>query len=479
MDLRATGLFVVPPEVLDEIASYLSGPEVHFLWLSGHKRLMYNMSAAGGIKRLTLSRSGISIPHALSVGIPPFSHLQELAIVFTISQSVAFDPSSLSSTIRSLRLCFREAERCWKDIPTAKLLPDLEELDLNGLGDYEPVYLHQVPTTLKSLRLRAFDSHKVLAMIKALPVGLEHLSLPRTTKIKEQALRALPQNLKTLLINRSHVWPSLLPKDLTNISFCVPRVDDTEEMMARLPRSLTTLNIHVNFCADSVARITSADLPRGITSLQLSGAPFDMVLKDLPRDLKHFVITRSSFKRFDSLPPNLQHLSMIGSDVPVKADVAELLPRTLQTWALISIPTNELLVVRLNDSSIPKLPPLITKLVIASGDEITGASFRNLPRALIYLELPASRNILNEDIAHLPKYLEHLKLYEAEQLGDPCARLLPRGLRSFMVLKSPHFTVACIPDLPPHLDNLNLGSAMHEISTQYSRHRYSSPKSPQ
>lgn len=85
------------------------------------------------------------------------------------------------------------------------------------------------------------------------------------------------------------------------------------------------------------------------------------------------------------------------------------------------------------DLSIPLLPFNLTTLNLRYSSSVSGKSFAFLPRCLTDLDLDSSKSIFDYDIRHLPRTLKILELNSAIYL-----------------------TNLCIPDLPPHLEQLGM-----------------------
>lgn len=204
-------------------------------------------------------------------------------------------------------------------------------------------------------------------------------------------------------------------------------------------------------------------LPRGLRYLNVQelGAIRGADVALLPRTLLELATTDSdggwSVAERSQMPPALRclRLSFCGANDGYLAA----LPASLECLDLRYCPA-------FTNDTIALLPRGLRVLTLCF-PTISGG-FACLPPALEELRIVFFRtNLINADdeIARLPAGLQHLSLVDSGNLTDACVPLLPRGLRSLMLVGDDvEFMDACVPFLPRNLNRVELGAGVPNAS---------------
>jgi hypothetical protein len=357
------------------------------------------------------------------------------------------------------------------------LYPDLKHLRISG----GPTNLHMsdidFPLDLKSLDIGLCECDQM----SLLPRSLEHLKLVHLTRFSKAQFSGLPQNLKSLTMNK--VWFGkfeilrVLPRSIEVLN--TPdadrsRFNPSPDVLAALPPSITYLVIDraltrsfsdwwpknlTTLIADLSTDLDIASLPHTLTHLEVMQLswPTEIDVTRFPpnlKTLKSFVWERLNASSLRLLPPSVTALYW-NFDVESELDVLDALPPNLkalvctsaipskfrlplQNWpsSLTSLNLNVVHGMSLETFSniVPKLPHtmrnLTTKMQIP---------FSWLPRHLIQLELPESKLKLAEDADHadasqLPRTLTSLQVKQISGVwSNKSVGLLPPALQSLIV----------------------------------------------
>lgn len=454
-----SGLFNAHPDVLNEISYFISGNEIVLLWMTGCRRLLYSMSELGGVKRLVLSADKHLDSWPLI--IPCFKRLEELSLNFgyttvvggSMRDACQFWPKS----IRKLYLSMRQAESCWKTFKIAECFPNLEDLTLSGWTAFLGSYVSQMPN-LTRLRLNQNTTSSIDLIVQKLPPCLKHLELPSNPHVSSASLEILPRELRTLDISSCRLTSSefeligAMPM-LTSLTISL---NDSgirlTEILTKLPRMLRELNVKDGGEAD----MNLLDLPPLLETLTVKAYDSQLhgvVFSQLPRTITSLSLSGASIEVCEAsdFPPNLKHLDLASATFTLKNSFFALLPRGLVTLELGGRAIKN----EVNDNCVPFLPPNLITLNAPSLN-ISGYAFAQLPRTLYYIGL-GSEVVHDEHIGDLPPFVLSLVLSKVTLLTDACARLMPRGIRSLSISSGVAFTFACVPHLPPFIDNIDMG----------------------
>lgn len=260
------------------------------------------------------------------------------------------------------------------------------------------------------------------ACMSHLPRTLKHLSIGDIRKVMvERCLEVLPPGLVTLVLTHHR------------------RLSDDD--MIRVPRSLTHLDLR---CNETLTDACTRNLPSGLKFLDLTcnGLLTDASVSQLPRSLTHLNIGFLTNAAVEHLPRGLLHLN-VRTAQPVTILRVQHLPRGLKHLTL----SGQMII---EDTS--ALSRTLESLHLTSV-RVSETWIENLPRGLKYLHIYNPAGLGDACIRHLPRGLAHLHISNAMSLTDACIQHLPRRLKSLHCY-SPHFTYACVPDLPPTLEVL-------------------------
>lgn len=483
------GLFNVPPDIINELSYYLSGKDALYLWLTGCQRLRYTMCELRGLRRLHLQTSGSKHLRMWPVIISSFKNLEELSLNFgspvVVEGSIKQAFESWPKTIRRLKLCFREAETCWSKISCLECFPNIEELDLDGWSGFKAVSFDNMPASLTSLILRGNNSAAIASVFKRLPSDFQRIELSFNNKVELEALKALPQNLKSLSLPGSNLkleWIPYIPRSVTHLAIALYDSSQLAQVVPLLPPGLVYFKFYVGFNWNQVTVMDAALLPATLQTLAMAMAPYSFAIKDLPRGLTSLSIAEplQHANEFSCLPSLLRRLELHGASLT--DDFTTYLPRSLTSLILHRARTSEKpIAFSLTDKCIPNLPRNLLELIIELSDELTSECFAELPRFLHTLELTRLTQASDEHFKDLPKFLHKLYLQSATGLTDECAADLPRNIAALRILNSPLFTCGCIDDLPAFINDLDLGP--NGINDKYTtdrnrRSKIDPPKKP-
>jgi len=324
----------VSPEVLSEIASFLSGGQIISLWLCGDVHLTTLMGASGGITRVHL-----------------------------------YDSSSLTTSRFPLMLCeLRGLVRLRLHLPRSFLGPTLYvrkrlsqlshllSLDLFTLGNAELLFdasgegsiwdLSSAFPVLNSLGLSLPHSLPNKPPLLSLPSTLESFSLATAAKHSngtwQCAWGPLPFRLPTGLLDLDFhpdapsgfllpKFPDALPSSLTSLAVPMQRI--TKEWLYTVPKTLTRLSVCANDSEEDID--LGASIPPSLISLALifESTPQNEINLAKHATLESFELSSTfsaSYLTFYvslNLPPSLKHLY-----IKCRASISELLlPQHLET----------------------------------------------------------------------------------------------------------------------------------------------------
>lgn len=307
--------------------------------------------------------------HALSHKLKNLGGLRDLCLPFPSSSQIKFWPRRYLSTFTNLRSLYFSLEGASK-------------------------------STYFTMPLKAED-------VKALPRGLEHLTLAIELDIQSRVLVDLPPKLLTLS----------LPSAPRISGACIPL----------LPRSIVRLELPKAYL---IADSDVPHLPPGLTSLNLATAAISGAgLALLPVSLLHLNLEKNELLTGDdlgSLPPYLKGLKLI---------------RALRYAT---------------DEQLALLPGSITELALSHNTIFSDRGLANLPASLKVFNSAWNPNPSAKAYGLLPRVLEHLRT-SWPNTTDHSMGLLPSSLISLR-LDSTLITDACFEILPSTLTSLILGS---------------------
>jgi hypothetical protein len=360
-------------------------------------------------------------------------------------------------TIKSLNLCFRQAETCWsKCASIGEYFPALESLTLTGWAGFGAASMRKLPPTVTFLELTYCNSFTDALLRDCLPESIEHLLLPGSAKISPAVGAYLPRTLKSFSTGYTSVWTAndiqALPQSLTSLSIHFEPLS-ANEIINFLPQRLKSLELRCFWGVQ--ASFTAANWPSTLETLLLRDGSVTLVSQTLPASLTRLELgTVAEGFEVTSLPPSLRTFSV--RDLPFsykktfKDPVLATLPSTLTHLSITSdIP--------ITDDGLALLPKFLQVLHLHAVVSITGRGFKLLPRYLCSLELQRVQDITDEEIADLPRWITHLRLDSAKLLTDAFAIHLPRGLRLLNVSGNGNFTFKCLPHMPTHIYDIDLG----------------------
>lgn len=264
--------------------------------------------------------------------------------------------------------------------------------------------------------------------LQGLPNSLRELDVSRT---ELRSLEGLPRGLRVLDIQRTGIEHLVgLPPKLETLKVQNHQIS----RLGKLPSTLRVLHL----ANTDVSDLTG--LPSSLRTLHLEG-PSIKNLDGLPGTLLSLTLTGTSVSDLKSLPPSLQELNLFNNS-------------------------------RLQFTS-EDLPPLLTRMIL---DNRSWTTLRN-PRYLTSLTFRASdwRESDWPQLAELPRNLRLLGLLNA--FGPPLEDLPPeleildltgyrrpqiaslRYLKNLKRLEIDFSDVVQMPDLPVHIESLNLGGS--------------------
>jgi len=451
------GLWNAPPEVINEISSYIVGQDVLSLWLCGSKRLMYGMAEQGGVTRLLLKVGFMKHLRCWPSIISELKGLHVLALDVgsqsTIRGSAVDAFKTWPRSIRELILSYREAEQIWSTMPnSADLFPNLKILRLAGRGAFGASAMKNLPPTVTTLQLTTNSALTAATLREHLPRHILHLILPCNERFDSSCCTTLPETLQTLHVpgwgvhlNATDI--ASLPRTITDIKIRLS-ADNTSAKLKALPNGLKHLKIAIGWnCSIEFGRI----LPVHLLSLVILDGSTSFKFADLPSTLTKIRIPEMTVEDSDLalLPQGLLSLSLDDPKRITDEGIAAL-PRGLKKLVI----KKKCL---LTDECVPLLPTVLRVLWLPQCSLMTGKCFKELPRGIYSLNLASIRQVKDEQIAELPPYLLALNLGSARDLTDAFAKSLSRGLTSLVISDNPNFTFACVPWLPTHISDVNLG----------------------
>jgi hypothetical protein len=340
-------------------------------------------------------------------------------------------------------------------------------------SDLPPSIYSVLPSTLETLKLMEFP----LEQCTALPRGLRTFNLlsrenPDNLNQTEyqDSLISLPPNLTKLSFeyNSLVTIPTALPKldfltslDLWRVYVPPSGMDSIQNI---LPQSLLHLKL-MNMNGD-IAKILPRKL-RSLTSSHVSLSPD--LLQNLPQSLTkvHFNAGSSRVHIYDMskqetlmslppspsinhdllwdpgkgtcLPPGITSLSWRGFTGTNDAFFRQL-PKALSFLQISDICAHDHAIAYISNHPIQALE-------IRNQSELTGACFKFLPKGLEKLDFTGAQ-IYNAHIANLPRSVTHLCLPHATHLTRKCLSLLPPRLLSFGIEHNKHIQPQDLPLFP-------------------------------
>lgn len=212
------------------------------------------------------------------------------------------------------------------------------------------------------------------------------------------------QRLNMVNLKLHNFSECLFPPTLTSFTFLYPHKCDVNQLLSKLPQSMTTLNLYTTGIETSeLAPLLSLT---HLTSLRISLAKFDTTFaKNLPTSLTYLVASAQGLdiESLAFLPRRLTSLLLdtrrIYSPVPT-ANVPE---HGLQVSTLDSVST--------------QLPLSITRMSRSLFDIFSPKQWKNLPKGMDLTLTPRDKKLLQigsgdaeEHLMHLPTALQALKL---------------------------------------------------------------------
>lgn len=149
---------VFPTDVINVLTEYLEGLDICNLYLTGPKKLRYNLTEGGKVRKMVLRIRRVSNLNRWPTLVHKFKHLQVLVIDIgsggDIRGNANEEMRKWPKGLRELRLIFRDAERMWlkEEAPTS-LFPELKYLQLGGWSKLTGDALRRVSTNLETLNL--------------------------------------------------------------------------------------------------------------------------------------------------------------------------------------------------------------------------------------------------------------------------------------------------------------------------------------
>lgn len=281
-----------------------------------------------------------------------------------------------------------------------------------------------LPQTLKTLVLFV---HLTDAGIENLPRGITSLSL----HYEGFSFKSLPRGLETLNLSAWDDAPAycplensvLLPSRLNTLSLDCILANGVVDFVAALPRNLTTLSLTLELDEDDSSFNSTEgkfDLPSNLQSL-------DIICK------------RYGTQWFNSLPIGLKNLRIETGLRIYDGLIFNNLPADLTSLNIIMC-GNDLSPIYMNYHCFDALPRRLTILMV---------------KCYGIMSTP----IQNTHLLKLPVLLQTLKMRTKLTLTDDVVIHLPRSLKRLLLgshLQPAQFTLKCVQDLPPNLEELSV-----------------------
>lgn len=431
-------LNALPPEVLNEITSYLLSDHLEALLLAGDKSLNFKLLEQSGVTTLNFFESPLparGLPHLIDLVL----NLHHLCVKHPRQKPwwrmTVADVLRLPRTLQSLFLYFNnDFEVVLSALSNGGLehFTQLSTLSFKGIcTQIPPASTWQFPASLTSLH------------VSALPViSLSHLPT---------SLISLTLNCRAISTDGA-VFPALLNRlVLTTSQYC--------DYMKLLPGGLTSLAVYCSHAPPETPAEHWKLFPPQLTSLIFTMEPItEAALDNLPKSLTYlFLETRNQCEYnnnwLDHLPPNLTFLA--GTLIPPRldAELAKKLPRTLVSnlkfvciEALPNLPRKSYFA-RMNLADV--LPPsdevdgetqhlnavdaAISRVIGESDKEAFVKSIPEIGTLCVY---SSKQTDFPESLAEiLPRALNVLELCEA-CLSESAVKALPRGLQELRATKN-------------------------------------------
>lgn len=443
----------LPSEVLSKVLALLSGTSLVYLWRTGSKHLLTNMSERSGVTEATFYLAGALNPSRLPRMLGSFKALSSLTIIapglrighpWRIWHSL-----SKLNLLRTLYLSFVEAEEWMFDGPSKELtISDNTE----AARDFRLRFLELRPIAstfphLQSLRLATgaqFFTDKDLAK---LPQSLTYLNLSnhhRLTSACYEYLAALP-HITTILLQIFRQAPldesAKLPKTITSIA-----VTSVLLTIPEIPRSFwngcNIIHLHLGMTPSSIEHVPS-DFLESITSmietdpkssfsrfsrlksihLMVGGSAEGRSLPELPSTLEKLKITLTEFRSAEAfnLPPFISDLQL---DIQGAFDPALLITALNQEAKHLKSLSVHFLPLTDPYNVLGPLTTPVTSLVWFC-KRFNWSDIGTLPRSLTALETNLSLSYMN--LSLLPASLTTIRAALRFDVQDS-RHILPKGL---------------------------------------------------
>lgn len=413
----AHSLSSLPPEVLCDIVSKLSGGDVQLLWNCGNKKLNETLGARGGARKLDFEIDCMPTFKWPSF-IQNLTRLSEFRIseawLASAGSGLRHLPFEAPLTLRTLVLKFADAPALFLQslARTPSVYLTLETLDVEGeheeLEKEEAEALKSL-SSLTSLRFRWMQYAGCLSDL--IPPNLTDLDLHINNVTLD--LGSLPQSLRSFKVDGFETFvDGVPPPGLTKFSFTNEdaKVFTVEEVQA-LPRALTHLEIAMDW---NNKHIWTA-LPPGLRTLDVSNTDFlptDEHIKLSPRTLTEFHLNRTiTLDNIDLLPPALTALN-IAADARIFPKLHASLRELIFGDGWLTSTSTDL----------TALPKQLSSLTLTS--KVLELSHCNFPATLTYFTAFGMR-FTSDHARLLPLGLTSLHF---SQFDPECLALLPRGL---------------------------------------------------
>lgn len=507
----------LPPEVLSDVTSLISGVDIASLCMTGCKELSSCFTARGGVRKLQLALFRGYLPSLAS----RLLMLQELTVSSPPWQGiVAHQPANwlkqLPTGLQSLDLeyfggahdfqHFFASNRDYFPQLTSLTAKNDHDMDVPRL-DFETLY--HWPDTLTYLKLYTdIESLHLVFSVSSFPRNITHLSIAATTIIgaplctdKDETSNAamFPSSLQHLhmaLRDDQINWLRMLPPGIVTCEV-IPSGDSPHmqhwSMETHFPKfqSLATLDIRLNEEALPLVPSLLKSLPESITHLCLVYNFSELenfetsILPHLPRNLRtqHNLLPDEIDSNWVPLLPR----KMVSLEGQVPLESAKFLPPTLTNadfsldpdsldsdidkWSLSLasyLPNLKYIVLpTLTEKLARLLPPSLEDVYLLGGNPDLEC-IQAIPRGVKRLQSDISRLISDEKVfPHLPPHLQVLRSeyseYDTEKpqqrkvmvLSSPSASLLPRTL-TVLKLGPVSLASAWFTNLPPTLRELRM-----------------------
>jgi hypothetical protein len=431
--MAGSSILTLPPEILAEVALFLHGEHFGRLKLTGSKSFWQNLCQPRVLKQLRFPTEEQS-PALGARFIKELKGLNSLSFSYAERDHFFgwFPPTrwgDFPSTLTKLRCEIWLNHSSFAEVGTrepikiSQILPNLEELHLNTTLNQEEVWLSELPSCLRHLRVQEW--------LVTVPLPNQLLSFSTYKLRSKQADRiSFPPKLTRLEVEGSilredqtasgpFVWMSALPTTMTHLS-----IGESADLgiamywIEKLPRGLKYL--HFKYRHQPSVTVSeseaSAAWPPSLETLVISDLPLQL-WPSLPRSLTSFS---------HSLHHDIEHNAHILSNNQVYESVWESLPPKLTTLE-VSMKTPTALPRRL-----PSLP-LLTSLKLPHNYFRLGTHVSELPNVL-------------------PPGLTHLELWDA---SPDLTVWFPSGLK-LLNLANVYLKPELIARLPNTLTNLSI-----------------------